>query len=109
MREGERELHPALQQWDLEDNDQGGNPISQKSSQIGSILCLMRQLLISWAAVGHSAAASVEGVHARSCSVKLLTLRPIHGLPILQMKEIVIPCYWSLGEPWLQLQVCLML
>jgi hypothetical protein len=70
---------------------------------------LMRQLLISWVAVGHSAAASVEGVHARACSVKLLTLRPIHGLPILQMKEIVIPCYLSLGEPWLQLQVCLML
>ena len=58
MREGERELHPALRRWDFEDDDQGGNPISQKSSQIGSTLRLMRQLLISWAAVGHSAAAS---------------------------------------------------
>ena len=58
MREGERELHPALRRWDFEDNDQGGNPILQKS--------------------GRSAAASVEGVHARACSVKLLTLRPIH-------------------------------
>lgn len=48
----EKDLHPALRRWDFEDDDQGEGP------QIGSTLRLMRQLLISWAAVGHSAAAS---------------------------------------------------
>ena len=52
-RRREREFwHPALRRWDFEDDDQGENP------QIGSVLRLMRQQLISWAAVGHSAAAA---------------------------------------------------
>jgi hypothetical protein len=58
QRRRERELHPALRRWDFEDDDQGEGPLLQKNPQIGSILRLMRQLLISWAAVGHSAAAS---------------------------------------------------
>ena len=49
----EREFwHPALRRWDFEDDDQGSSP------QIGSVLRLMRQQLIAWAAVGHSAAAA---------------------------------------------------
>ena len=50
--------HPALRRWDFEDDDLGDGPLSQKSPQIGSVLRLMRQQLISWAALGHSAAAS---------------------------------------------------
>ena len=57
QRRREREFwHPALRRWDFEDDDQENGP--QKKSQIGSILRLMRQQLISWAAVGHSAAAA---------------------------------------------------
>jgi len=57
QRRKEREYwHPALRRWDFEDNDLGDGP--QLSPQIGSILRLMRQQLISWAAVGHSAAAA---------------------------------------------------
>lgn len=55
----EREFwHPALRRWDFEDDDQGRSPLTQKNPQIGSVLRLMRQQLISWAAVGHSAAAA---------------------------------------------------
>ena len=52
----EDDWHPALRRWDFEDDDQGGPGL--RSPQIGSILRLMRQQLISWAAVGHSAAAA---------------------------------------------------
>lgn len=58
QRRGEREFHSALRRWDFEDDDQGEGPLLQKNPEIGSILRLMRQLLISWAAVGHSAASS---------------------------------------------------
>lgn len=47
--------HPALRRWDFKDDDLNvlpGTPL------IGSCLRLMRQQLISWAAVGHSAAAA---------------------------------------------------
>jgi len=54
QRRKERDYwHPALRRWDFEDNDEG-----EMSPQIGSILRLMREQLISWAAVGHSAAAA---------------------------------------------------
>lgn len=53
QRRKEREYwHRALRQWDFQDDHLGSE------SQIGSILRLMRQQLISWAAVGHSAAAA---------------------------------------------------
>jgi len=59
QRRKEREFwHPALRRWDFEDDDQGDGPLLQKNPQIGSVLRLMRQQLISWAAVGHSAAAA---------------------------------------------------
>ena len=50
-------LHPALRRWDFEDNDIDESVIPGKSL-VGSCLRLMRQLLISWSAVGHSAAAA---------------------------------------------------
>ena len=53
LRVREREYwHPALRQWDFEDTSSETNPI------IGSVLRLMRQLLVSWSATGHSAAAA---------------------------------------------------
>jgi len=58
QRRMERECwHPALRRWDFEDDD-GDSNLLQKNPQIGSVLRLMRQQLISWAAVGHSAAAA---------------------------------------------------
>lgn len=58
QRRREKEFwHPALRRWDFEDDDQGGFN-GPKTPQIGSILRLMRQQLISWAAIGHSAAAA---------------------------------------------------
>lgn len=57
-RRREKEFwHPALRRWDFEDDDLGDD-LLQKKPQIGSILRLMRQQLISWAAVGHSVAAA---------------------------------------------------
>jgi len=59
QKKREREFwHPALRRWDFEDDDQGDGALLRKSPQIGSVLRLMRQQLISWAAVGHSAAAA---------------------------------------------------
>eukprot|EP00804_Cyclotella_cryptica_P008773 CCRYP_015624-RA/>CCRYP_015624-RA protein AED:0.01 eAED:0.01 QI:221/1/1/1/0.6/0.66/6/2355/3495 len=49
--------HPALRRWDFEDDDLDDN-ILPGTPQIGSCLRLLRQQLISWAAVGHSAAAA---------------------------------------------------
>ena len=49
--------HPALRRWDFEDDDMDESVIPGKSL-VGSCLRLMRQLLISWSAVGHSAAAA---------------------------------------------------
>jgi hypothetical protein len=49
--------HPALRRWDFEDDDLEDSVIPGKA-QVGSCLRLMRQLLISWSAVGHSAAAA---------------------------------------------------
>jgi hypothetical protein len=49
--------HPALRRWDFEDDDMDQNVIAG-TAQVGSCLRLMRQLLISWSAVGHSAAAA---------------------------------------------------
>jgi len=58
-RRAERDLwHPALRRWDFEDGNEGDGPRQQHHIQIGNVLHLMRQQLISWAAVGHSAAAS---------------------------------------------------
>ena len=54
-RKQRKTWHPALRRWDFEDDDLNvlpGTPL------IGSCLRLMRQQLISWAAVGHSAAAA---------------------------------------------------
>jgi hypothetical protein len=52
-RSREREnWHSALRKWDFDDTESGTNP------QIGSVLRLMRQLLVSWAATGHSAASA---------------------------------------------------
>lgn len=48
----EREYwHSALRKWDFDDTESGANPL------IGSVLRFMRQLLVSWSATGHSAAA----------------------------------------------------
>lgn len=48
----EREYwHSALRKWDFDDTESGSNPL------IGSVLRFMRQLLVSWSATGHSAAA----------------------------------------------------
>ncbi|KAL7520416.1 hypothetical protein ACHAWX_006661 [Stephanocyclus meneghinianus] len=49
--------HPALQRWNFE-NDDLDDSILPGTPQIGSCLRLLRQQLISWAAVGHSAAAA---------------------------------------------------
>jgi hypothetical protein len=58
-RRREREYwHPALRRWDFEDDDLSGFSSSGLKPQIGSVLRLMRQLLVSWSATGHSAAAA---------------------------------------------------
>jgi len=58
-RRREREYwHPALRRWDFEDDDLSGVSSSGTKPQIGSVLRLMRQLLVSWSATGHSAAAA---------------------------------------------------
>jgi len=48
--------HPALRRWDFEDKEESS--VMPGTGQVGSCLRLMRQLLISWSAVGHSAAAA---------------------------------------------------
>ncbi len=55
---GSIKLHPALRRWDYEDDDQGESHFFQASPRIGNILRLMRQLFISWTAIGHGAEAS---------------------------------------------------
>lgn len=56
-----RRWHPAIQRWDYEEGDesissQGGSP------SVKSVLRLLRQQHIAWAAVGHSAAAAEASV-----------------------------------------------
>ncbi|KAL7473331.1 hypothetical protein ACHAXS_013787 [Conticribra weissflogii] len=50
--------HPALRRWDFEDDLEGDSPDLSSTPQIGSVMRLMRQELVAWAAVGHSAAAA---------------------------------------------------
>lgn len=58
-RRREREYwHPALRRWDFEDDNLSEISSSGTKPQIGSVLRLMRQLLVSWSATGHSAAAA---------------------------------------------------
>ena len=56
LEELKSKWHAALRRWDFE--DEGESSVTPGTAQIGSCLRLMRQLLISWSAVGHSAAAA---------------------------------------------------
>lgn len=48
-RKKQQQWHPAIQKWDYREDDE---------DSVGSILRLLRQLLISWAAIGHTAASA---------------------------------------------------
>jgi len=50
--------HPALRRWDFEDDLEGDSADRFSVPHIGSVMRLMRQELVAWAAVGHSAAAA---------------------------------------------------
>lgn len=50
--------HPALRRWDFEDDLEGDSAGRFSVPHIGSVMRLMRQVLVAWAAVGHSAAAA---------------------------------------------------
>jgi len=53
-----KDWHPAIQQWDFEDDgDEEEEGVSQAPA-IKNVMRLLRQQLIGWAAVGHSAAAA---------------------------------------------------
>jgi len=57
-----RQWHPTIQRWDYEEEDED---LTAKNVGVKSILRLLRQQHIGWAAIGHSAAAaeaSVRGI-----------------------------------------------
>lgn len=59
----QQQWHPAIHKWDYEENEDDSN-LSPEAQPIKGVLRLMRQQLIAWAAVGHSAAASEAGARA---------------------------------------------
>eukprot|EP00526_Cylindrotheca_closterium_P004166 CAMPEP_0113648778 /NCGR_PEP_ID=MMETSP0017_2-20120614/25895_1 /TAXON_ID=2856 /ORGANISM="Cylindrotheca closterium" /LENGTH=3050 /DNA_ID=CAMNT_0000561063 /DNA_START=162 /DNA_END=9311 /DNA_ORIENTATION=- /assembly_acc=CAM_ASM_000147 len=54
-----RKWHPAIQQWDYEEDD---SEIGDKTSGIKDLLRLLRQQHVAWATIGHSAAAAEASV-----------------------------------------------
>ena len=64
-----RRWHPAIQRWDYEEEDDDLTA-SNSGSSVKSVLRLLRQQHIAWAAVGHSAAA------AEACSRGLEEILP---------------------------------
>eukprot|EP00980_Cylindrotheca_fusiformis_P012594 scaffold3084_cov144-Cylindrotheca_fusiformis.AAC.42 len=54
-----RKWHPAIQRWDYEEEEED---ISGRNVGVKSILRLLRQQHIAWAAIGHSAAAAEASV-----------------------------------------------
>jgi Proteolysis_6 C-terminal len=51
--------HTSIHKWDFEEGD--GDPMQTETSSIKNVMRLLRQQLISWASVGHSAAALEAG------------------------------------------------
>jgi Proteolysis_6 C-terminal len=51
--------HAAIHKWDFEEGD--GDPMQTETCSIKNVMRLLRQQLISWASVGHSAAALEAG------------------------------------------------
>jgi hypothetical protein len=59
-----RRWHPAIQRWDYEEEDED-TAVQSSNASVKSVLRLLRQQHIAWAAIGHSAAAteaSVRGI-----------------------------------------------
>jgi Proteolysis_6 C-terminal len=56
----QRKWHPAIQRWDYEEEDD--DIASEAPTTVRSVLRLLRQQQIAWAAVGHSAAAAEAAV-----------------------------------------------
>ena len=64
-RRNQRQWHPAIQRWDYEDEDDDDETNEDPEPKVKSVLRLLRQQHIAWAAVGHSAAsleAATRGV-----------------------------------------------
>jgi Proteolysis_6 C-terminal/Putative zinc finger in N-recognin (UBR box) len=58
-----RRWHPSIHRWDYEEENENNG--SENFTTVGSVLRLLRQQLIAWASVGHSAAvaeAAVRGI-----------------------------------------------
>ena len=53
-----RGWHPAIQRWDYEEEADDDMEVSNSRPNVRSVLRLLRQQHIAWAAVGHSAAAA---------------------------------------------------
>jgi len=54
-RKKDRGWYPALQKWDYEEDDDGQDGSDGRPRSAKGVLRLLRQQLIAWAAVGHSA------------------------------------------------------
>jgi hypothetical protein len=65
-RKRQEKWHPSIQKWDYEedDDDHDEEESAPNAVKIGSTMRLLRQQLIAWAAVGHSAAALEVGSRA---------------------------------------------
>jgi hypothetical protein len=59
LKAKQEKWHPSIQKWDYEEGDV--DSISSELVSVKNLLRLLRQQLISWAAVGHSAAALEAG------------------------------------------------
>jgi hypothetical protein len=90
-----RRWHPSIQRWDYEEGDESIS-FQGASPSVKSVLRLLRQQHIAWAAVGHSAAAaeaSVRGLE-EALPFEVFRRRTIRGRHIPMLK-ILTHWFWS--------------